>query len=1399
MKYGLLSLALMGTPTSGCWLRSSVDGRRTQVEGSSWVQQALMKASPVPALPERDAPEPLFARNDKARVAREKRIAGKKALSEACSHDAHFYECSQDKGSAMVLERCLKAKQRGGMNKHDKLSASCRAGLKAWKQLLADTAADARNGGKWHGPGSKKAAKKAAKKAFPRAARVQESKEQVAAEQHTKGAPRIETWPDNEGDVIIWVDADADPVEIDVFDDLGLTAAGPAHHHPHPHPHPHHHHHDHSGRGHGGRHPDDHFHFHPPHGLFVDEDEIFSREERRPSMFSVLADWIFGDSSESWDPSPSFEDQGVSTFTAIGTSSGVDAGFFPAGYGFPLVANAFEEPQPSQPPNNLRPFNKRMERLFAKSFPPPVVDLAELDWGVSSSEGMTEKGFDPLSAEVPVQDEPWSSEDVTWAANEEEVEFLNNEALKNELLRRSKANRVGGHAMEPEWAKMREEDLPMFAGGPRVHPKHHHRGDHIRFRNPLPEDFENQGWLSDSFDVDGDGPDLVEAILAFFFFIGAMTLMLLPFFLLARALKRMVRNGGGGGGGGDDADAPDGYYALLEDAESASASASAARMAAAEEDDSIVVTGTPSVAPAETKSNAHANSLRPLKTAFGIRNGKEHPKRGTASQPLSFGDGDGCAEDMDDPFIMALLRSRQDSPVKADGAEEGQVACRKSGMVTAGALSEVDDAAAGKQSHEVVVSSGKTPSAKREASADILPPAPTTMNQTSPPQEITRAKTPARTKFFDAVEGTWKPRNPGEQLDTARSKQGSGGGNDCLLDAPYSARTPAKPRSDPTPFYARGTLAGARGVCSRRRKSRGKDGGVPKSTGHHATDSLLRLCPALEARISDLRRDNTAAARFLNKAQVAAWHKARRPAGVLVSRNRAVCALEGAELSLMRRDEMATRARCRREANLERKKRLERRRQKEAEATRIKHEGPSLAEVKAFEHAVLLEKRQRFFLATVAAITSVMRWRNEWKERKWKLAKFAEALASVSEEKASRDAFEASVERVQRFFRRRQGGGLAEIADARGKPNAIRCLKKWIPSAHTRWKRRRREGGITICDFLKDARLSQNLKAIYRFRRKVMRCQAYVRGVFLVTRARLILLDLFFRRCEARLRGRLAERVRQQVHEEAAADLTVHRQLMGPSSGAPGRGAAVTADIFSDATGGRPGRQKRGGGVCRGSGDGVEDDVGELMETVAALRLKSALEELEKRSARPDTKRRLLEDLLVKVRAAHQANMQLSSMGGAGKAGRCGAVKGGKTARGRRGVSLPEALFTVDDARELLTRSPPPPQSRGLTNEADIADGRQTMGLQASPNNAAGSGGGLTDAPFSTPRTMLGDGRNRHTSSKVDIGSKTNLRTNTRVPTMLLLKGVPEAVMCQLVLAGWEESSCVGGGATSNG
>ena len=50
------------------------------------------------------------------------------------------------------------------------------------------------------------------------------------------------------------------------------------------------------------------------------------------------------------------------------------------------------------------------------------------------------------------------------------------------------------------------------------------------------------------------------------------------------------------------------------------------------------------------------------------------------------------------------------------------------------------------------------------------------------------------------------------------------------------------------------------------RKLRGRVEGGDALSG--VADSMLRLCPALEARISDLRRDNTAAAQFLDKAQV---------------------------------------------------------------------------------------------------------------------------------------------------------------------------------------------------------------------------------------------------------------------------------------------------------------------------------------------------------------------------------------------------------------------------------------------------------------------------------------------------------------------------------------------------
>lgn len=143
-----------------------------------------------------------------------------------------------------------------------------------------------------------------------------------------------------------------------------------------------------------------------------------------------------------------------------------------------------------------------------------------------------------------------------------------------------------------------------------------------------------------------------------------------------------------------------------------------------------------------------------------------------------------------------------------------------------------------------------------------------------------------------------------------------------------------------------------------------------------------------------------------------------------------------------------------------------------------------------------------------------------------------------------------------------------------------------------------------------------------------------MKGVSLITRDRMVLLGLFFSRCEVRLRARLAGRVRQQVHDEAAADLEVHRQLMRPSAAAAaaaGAGAAAAAAVATAAGGRRGGQRGGNSGASGGGGGGVDDDVSALMETVAALRLKSALEGLEARSAHPDVKERLLKNLLVEV------------------------------------------------------------------------------------------------------------------------------------------------------------------------
>lgn len=112
-----------------------------------------------------------------------------------------------------------------------------------------------------------------------------------------------------------------------------------------------------------------------------------------------------------------------------------------------------------------------------------------------------------------------------------------------------------------------------------------------------------------------------------------------------------------------------------------------------------------------------------------------------------------------------------------------------------------------------------------------------------------------------------------------------------------------------------------------------------------------------------------------------------------------------------------------------------------------------------------------------------------------------------------------------------------------------------------------------------------------------------------MTRARLRLLGLFYRRCEERLRGRLAERVRQQLLDEAAVDVEVHRQM-------------------------RPVDADRVKGAAHGRSTAGRDRASELLGTVAKLRLGSALEELAARFVHPAVRRRLVEALLIKVCAS---------------------------------------------------------------------------------------------------------------------------------------------------------------------
>ena len=373
------------------------------------------------------------------------------------------------------------------------------------------------------------------------------------------------------------------------------------------HPPPHHHgkgpHHAPPGGGGHGKGP-----HHPGH---FDQLGRASRlpEEERPTMFSVLADWIFGeetisefsDVEEPWYRSPSkpVESLGPSWHLDDSSSSDDEGGeaaavshadiavgdFFLYDDDYKAIMETREKPATlllagEEPPTPLhhkqllhdeQPGSFRRKNLRGGEGPRPPCDKK------------------PLRRPHPVE-----------KADARPID-LPMKVRGVQITKRGGGGGGGSHfggESSASSARVREQGPPPRGG---QQPEHHrrHGGDHIRFRNRLPEDFDFEKsdhhlrWFEDSFDPDGDGPDLVEGILALFFFVGAFTLLLLPFFLLGRALKRLVRSARGCGGGGDeDEDAPDGYLALPDDAASVPA-VSAAHDHHDDDDDSIVVTGTP--------------------------------------------------------------------------------------------------------------------------------------------------------------------------------------------------------------------------------------------------------------------------------------------------------------------------------------------------------------------------------------------------------------------------------------------------------------------------------------------------------------------------------------------------------------------------------------------------------------------------------------------------------------------------------------------------------------------------------------------------------------------------------------------------------------------------------------
>ncbi len=131
MKSGILSLALLGSPARGCFLRPDKEASTPNaLPGRMMIERAFPTFVEDVARETEDVAFPaLRTPSIKDTTPRERRMLEKSALRMACSKDEYFSECEQGSGSAKTLELCLQKKAaRSGV----RLTSQCLRGIESW-------------------------------------------------------------------------------------------------------------------------------------------------------------------------------------------------------------------------------------------------------------------------------------------------------------------------------------------------------------------------------------------------------------------------------------------------------------------------------------------------------------------------------------------------------------------------------------------------------------------------------------------------------------------------------------------------------------------------------------------------------------------------------------------------------------------------------------------------------------------------------------------------------------------------------------------------------------------------------------------------------------------------------------------------------------------------------------------------------------------------------------------------------------------------------------------------------------------------------------------------------------------------------------------------------------------